>query len=266
MSRRASNPAPSNKSRTNGTFHHLEHLKCCTILGEGAFVCLFPPPRSPIRTSPRKMNNTMLRPQVVILKEGTDTSQGRPALLSNITACLAVVDMLRSTLGPRGMDKLIVDGQGKATVSNDGATLLRLLDVVHPAARALVDLARAQDAEVGDGTTSVVLLAGEILRQVRPLIEDGVGPQVLIRGIRAACRDAVSRVKSVAVRIHRPSSSDDTGASLEASVVEEERALLECAKTAMQSKLIAGNADLFARIAVDAVRRTMRRSRGINPS
>jgi T-complex protein 1 subunit eta len=85
---------------------------------------------------------------VIVLKEGTDTSQGRGQLLSNITACQAVVDAVRTTLGPRGMDKLIVDAQGKATISNDGATILRLLEIVHPAARALVDVARAQDAEV----------------------------------------------------------------------------------------------------------------------
>lgn len=105
-------------------------------------------------------------PQVILLKEGTDTSQGRGQLLSNISACMTVADVVRTTLGPRGMDKLMVDNKGKVTVawsdlfckvtiSNDGATILKLLDVVHPAGKALVDISRSQDAEVGDGTTSV---------------------------------------------------------------------------------------------------------------
>ena len=98
--------------------------------------------------------------------------------MANMSACEAVADAVRSTLGPRGMDKLVVDGAGKCTVSNDGATLMQLLDVVHPAARTLVQIARAQDAEVGDGTTSVVLLAAELLTQLRPLLDQGLHPQV----------------------------------------------------------------------------------------
>lgn len=84
------------------------------------------------------------------------------------------------------MDKLIVGANGQTTISNDGATILKLLDVVHPAAKTLVDIARAQDAEVGDGTTSVVLLAAELMREARPFIEDGVSPHVIIKGYRKA--------------------------------------------------------------------------------
>lgn len=127
-----------------------------------------------------------MQPTVVLLREGTDTSQGTPQLLSNISACLAVAQTIATTLGPRGMDKLIVDDRGLATISNDGATILKLLDVVHPAARTLVDIARAQDAEVGDGTTSVTLLAAEILKEVRSFIEEGVSPHVIIKGLREA--------------------------------------------------------------------------------
>ena len=82
--------------------------------------------------------------QIILLKEGTDTSQGTPQVISNISACQAIVDAVRTTLGPRGMDKLIIDDRGKATISNDGATILKLLDVVHPAAKTLVDIARSQ--------------------------------------------------------------------------------------------------------------------------
>eukprot|EP00270_Netrium_digitus_P006851 TRINITY_DN1979_c0_g1_i4.p1 TRINITY_DN1979_c0_g1~~TRINITY_DN1979_c0_g1_i4.p1 ORF type:complete len:137 (-),score=22.71 TRINITY_DN1979_c0_g1_i4:36-401(-) len=91
---------------------------------------------------------TMLQPQIILLKEGTDTSQGKPQLISNINACLAVVDAVRTTLGPRGMDKLIRDDRGSTTISNDGATIMKLLDIVHPAAKTLVDIAKSQDAEV----------------------------------------------------------------------------------------------------------------------
>lgn len=88
------------------------------------------------------------QPQIIILKEGTDSSQGKPQVIQNINACQTIADAVRTTLGPRGMDKLIVDSKGKATISNDGATILNLLEVVHPAAKTLVDIAKSQDAEV----------------------------------------------------------------------------------------------------------------------
>lgn len=113
---------------------------------------------------------------------------GTPQLLSNIAACLAIAGTISSTLGPRGMDKLIVGANGQATISNDGATILKLLEVVHPAAKTLVDIARAQDAEVGDGTTSVVLLAAELMRESKVFIEDGVSPHVIIKGYRKAAQ------------------------------------------------------------------------------
>jgi T-complex protein 1 subunit eta len=126
------------------------------------------------------------QPTVVLLKEGTDSSQGVPQLLSNIAACLAIAETLSSTLGPRGMDKLIVNERGDAQITNDGATILKLLDIVHPAAKTLVDIARAQDAEVGDGTTSVVLLAAQLLKEVRGSIEEGVSPHIIMKGFRNA--------------------------------------------------------------------------------
>lgn len=105
----------------------------------------------------------MQQPQILVLKEGTENAQGKQQVISNINACQIIVDAIRTTLGPRGMDKLMVDGRGSATISNDGATIMKLLDVVHPAAKTLVDIAKSQDAEVGDGTTSVVILAGVYL-------------------------------------------------------------------------------------------------------
>ena len=106
------------------------------------------------------MNFGSQTPTIVVLKEGTDASQGKGQIISNINACVAVQEALKPTLGPLGSDILIVTSNQKTTISNDGATILKLLDVVHPAAKTLVDISRAQDAEVGDGTTSVTYITG----------------------------------------------------------------------------------------------------------
>ncbi|BGP14905.1 hypothetical protein JCM10213_003738 [Rhodosporidiobolus nylandii] len=183
----------------------------------------------------------MMNPTVLVLKEGTDTSQGTPQLLSNINACLAISQTVSSTLGPRGMDKLIVGGNGQATISNDGATILKLLDVVHPAAKTLVDIARAQDAEVGDGTTSVVLLAAELMREARPFIEDGVSPHVIIKSYRKAAELAIARIKELAVTVEAKDEVDFRSL------------LLKCASTSMSSKLIHSSKPFFSEMVVDAV-------------
>ncbi|CAG9574119.1 unnamed protein product [Danaus chrysippus] len=182
-----------------------------------------------------------MQPQILVLKEGTDQSQGKPQLVSNINACQLVVDAVRTTLGPRGMDKLIVDHGGKAVISNDGATIMKLLDIVHPAAKTLVDIAKSQDAEVGDGTTSVVILAGELLKRLKPFVEEGVHPRIIVRAVRSAAKLAVDKVKELAVKIESKSP-------------EEQRELLrKCAVTAMSSKLIHQQKDHFSKMVVDAV-------------
>ncbi|EFP81592.2 T-complex protein 1 subunit eta [Puccinia graminis f. sp. tritici] len=182
-----------------------------------------------------------IQPQIILLREGTDTSQGTPQLLSNINACLAVAQTVASTLGPRGMDKLIVATNGEATISNDGATIMKLLQVVHPAAKTLVDIARAQDAEVGDGTTSVVLLCAELLKQCKPYIEEGVSPHVIIKGYRKACEMAVAKVKELAITVDK---SDQT---------KFRDLLIKCASTSMSSKLIHHHKPFFSNMVVDAV-------------
>ncbi|XP_064994723.1 T-complex protein 1 subunit eta-like isoform X1 [Musa acuminata AAA Group] len=183
----------------------------------------------------------MLQPQIILLKEGTDTSQGKAQVVSNINACTAVADAVRTTLGPRGMDKLIHDEKGSTTISNDGATIMKLLDIVHPAAKILVDIAKSQDSEVGDGTTTVVLLAGEFLKEAKPFIEDGVHPQNLIRSYRTASFLAINKIKEIAV-------------SIEGKSLEEKKSLLaKCAATTLSSKLIGGEKEFFASMVVDAV-------------
>ncbi|VDO43528.1 unnamed protein product [Onchocerca flexuosa] len=131
----------------------------------------------------------MMNAPIILLKEGTEAKFGKQQIISNISACNVIADSVRTTLGPRGMDKLVIDSKGKTTISNDGATILKLLDVVFPAAQVMVDIAKSQDAEVGDGTTSVVILSAELLKRSKPFIEDGVSPQLIIRSYSKACEE-----------------------------------------------------------------------------
>ncbi|KAK1939520.1 putative T-complex protein 1 eta subunit [Babesia divergens] len=182
----------------------------------------------------------LLNLPILLLKEGTDTSHGRPQIISNINACQVVVDCIKTTLGPRGMDKLIHSGND-VTITNDGATVLRLLDVAHPAAAVLVDVAKSQDDEVGDGTTSVAILAGELLSEAKHFINDGISAQVIIKYFRAACERAIKHIDSIAIDISNKSP-------------EEKRSLLvKCAETSLNSKLLSGNKNFFAQMVVDAV-------------
>ncbi|KAM3481388.1 hypothetical protein MY8738_004483 [Beauveria namnaoensis] len=177
-------------------------------------------------------------PTIIVLKEGTDSSQGKGQIVSNINACLAVQATIKSTLGPYGGDLLMVDENGKQTITNDGATVMKLLDIVHPAARILVDIARSQDAEVGDGTTSVVVFAGEILKEVKEHVEQGVSSQIIIKGLRRASKLAVNKIKEIAIP------TDDAN---------QRDTLHKLAATAMTSKLIKRNTEFFTKMVVDAV-------------
>ncbi|KAI0004748.1 chaperonin Cpn60/TCP-1 family [Xylariaceae sp. FL0662B] len=177
-------------------------------------------------------------PTIIVLKEGTDTSQGKGQIISNINACLAVQATIKSTLGPYGGDLLMVDENGKQTITNDGATVMKLLDIVHPAARILVDIARSQDAEVGDGTTSVVVLAGEMLKEVKEHVEQGISSQIIIKGLRRALSMATNKIKEIAVSINE---------------ADKRETLHKLAATAMTSKLIKRNTDFFTKMVVDAV-------------
>jgi len=182
----------------------------------------------------------MMQPQIVLLREGTDTSQGKPQLISNINACLAVVECVNTTLGPRGMDKLIHSGN-KVTITNDGATVISLLEIVHPAACTLVDIARSQDAEVGDGTTTVTILAGELLKECKQFVEDGVHPQVIARAFRTAGEFAIQKLEEVQT-------------TLDFNNLEVKRDTLErCAETTLSSKLIGGShGKFFSKMVVQA--------------
>jgi len=167
------------------------------------------------------------------MKEGTEESEGRGQITSNINACQSIVEVVKTTLGPRGMDELIHDGR-IVTISNDGATLISLLDIVHPAAKTLVDIAKSQDNEVGDGTTSVVLTAGELLKQAKVFIDEGMHSQIIIKGYRQAAQQCLDRIREVSVKI-----ADKTD--------EEKKDLpMKCAQTSLNSKIIAKYKEFFS--------------------
>ncbi|KAG5492806.1 hypothetical protein JKF63_01386 [Porcisia hertigi] len=181
----------------------------------------------------------MIQPQLVLLREGTDTSQGKPQLISNINACINIVDTVKSTLGPCGMDKLIHNGRD-VQISNDGATIMNLLEIVHPAAKSLVDIAHAQDNEVGDGTTSVVVLAGELLKESKQCVEDGIAPQVIVKAYRKSLSIAMRALDELCVPFRAENDSNEEN-------------LIRCAETALNSKLINTERRFFAEMAVKAV-------------
>ncbi|KRZ36566.1 T-complex protein 1 subunit alpha, partial [Trichinella pseudospiralis] len=156
----------------------------------------------------------------------------------NVTAVKAVANILRSSLGPIGLDKIIVDDVGDLTITNDGATILKLLEVKHPAAKVMIELAQLQDKEVGDGTTSVVILAAEILNYADQLVKQRIHPTSIISGLRVACREAVKYMRD-----HLSINVDDLGRDC----------LLCVAKTAMSSKFISVESDFFANMLVDAI-------------
>ena len=184
----------------------------------------------------------MLNQPILVLKKGTENTQGKEQIISNIQACQSVVEIIRTTLGPRGMDKMIVTDDGNSTtISNDGATIIKLLSIEHPAAKSLADVAKSQDNEVGDGTTSVMILSGELLKEAKQFIEDGMSPQVIINGYWTALNFAKEKLGECAVTI------DDK------SEEEKRNLLLRCAQTSLNSKLIAKDKEFFSKMIVEAV-------------
>ncbi len=174
---------------------------------------------------------------VLVLKEGSQRSQGREALHGNIAAAVAVAEVIRTTLGPKGLDKMLVDTLGEVTVTNDGATILKNMDVQHPAAKLMVQISKTQDDEVGDGTKTTVVLAGELLRRAEDLVDRKVHPTMIVSGYRKAEDEALKALDSIA----KPISLDDKAT------------LKKIAVTAMNSKSVSDAKDHLADISVDAV-------------
>ena len=144
---------------------------------------------------------------VVILKEGTKRDSGRRATQNNILAAKAIAEAVRSTLGPKGMDKMLVDSMGDVVITNDGVTILREVEVEHPAAKMVVEVAKTQDSECGDGTTTAVILAGELLKNAEELLEQGVHATAISNGYRRAATESVSILEKIAKPVHRSETS-----------------------------------------------------------
>src|SRR5512135_2338862 len=138
---------------------------------------------------------------VIVLKEGTGRTTGREAQKNNIMAAKIVAEAVKTTLGPCGMDKMLVSSMGDIAITNDGATIMKELDVQHPAAKMLVEVAKAQDNEVGDGTTTAVILAGELLSKAEALLDKDVHPTVIIDGFRKASEKAQEVLDKLAIPI-----------------------------------------------------------------
>ena len=175
---------------------------------------------------------------VIILREGTKRERGKDAQFNNITAAKAISDAVRSSLGPRGMDKMLVDSMGDVVITNDGVTILKEMDVQHPAAKMLVEVAKTQDAEVGDGTTTSVILAGELLKKATDLIDANVHPTIITNGYRLANDKAQEVLKNIAKKV----------------TIDDEENLKLIAQTAMISKSVSGSKEQFADMVVDAVK------------
>ena len=138
---------------------------------------------------------------VLLLKEGTSRTTGRDALRNNILAAVTLAEMLKSSLGPRGLDKMLIDSFGDVTITNDGATIVKEMEIQHPAAKLLVEAAKAQDAEVGDGTTSAVVLAGLLLDKADDLLEQNIHPTIIIEGYKKALNKSLEILDQLALKI-----------------------------------------------------------------
>jgi len=174
---------------------------------------------------------------VVLLKDGASQTKGREAQRNNISAAKIIADIVRTSLGPRGMDKMLVDSLGDMTITNDGATILKEIDVQHPAAKMLVEIAKSTDNEVGDGTTSVVVLAGALLEQAESLLQQEVHPTVIVDGYRKSANKAKEYIKDIADEV----TADD------------KPTLLKIARTSMQTKMIRKDSDKLGDMVVNAV-------------
>ncbi len=173
---------------------------------------------------------------VLILKEGASQTKGRDAQKNNIAAAKLISEVVRSSLGPRGMDKMLVDGLGDVTITNDGATILKEIDVQHPAAKMMVEISKATDNEVGDGTSSVVVLAGALIEKAEELITKDVHPTIIVDGYRK------SALKSIEIFNHLAQKIDPSNKS----------ELIKVARTSMQTKLVSKDSDELSEVVVNA--------------
>src|SRR3989338_8098619 len=189
------------------------------------------------------MVNQQIQP-IFILPEGTQKSSGRTAQRNNITAGKLVAETVRTTLGPKGMDKMLVDSLGDVIVTNDGVTILKEMNIEHPTAKMIVEVAKTQEDEVGDGTTTAVVIAGELLKKAEDLLDLEIHPTVIVRGYRLAVEKAQELLKQLAVPI---SENDD-------------QVFINIAETAMTGKGAEVAKEHLSRITVNAVKAVMKKT------
>ena len=175
---------------------------------------------------------------VIILKEGTKENKGKDAQKNNITAAKVISEIVKTCLGPRGMDKMLVDSLGDVTITNDGATILKEIDVQHPAGKMMVEVAKSVDNEVGDGTTSSVLLAGTLLEKAEDLLDKDVHPIVIVDGYTAASEQALKLLQKIAIKVD----------------VNDRDLLIKIARTSMYSKLVSDDSLTLSQIVVNATK------------
>lgn len=173
---------------------------------------------------------------VLILKEGASQTKGRDAQKNNIAAAKLIAEVVRSSLGPRGMDKMLVDGLGDVTITNDGATILKEIDVQHPAAKMMVEISKATDNEVGDGTSSVVVLAGALIEKAEELINKDVHPTIIVDGYRKSALKSIEIFNQIAQKIDGSNKAE----------------LIKIARTSMQTKLVSKESDELSQVVVNA--------------
>jgi len=183
------------------------------------------------------MQATRSNMPVILLRDGATETKGREAQKNNIAACKIIAEIVKSSLGPRGMDKMLVDSLGDVTITNDGATILKEIDVQHPAAKMLVEISKTTDNEVGDGTTSVVVLAGALLENAESLINQNVHPIIIVDGYRKAAKKAKQYLEEIA----------DVVTANDKSILQ------KIAKTSMQTKLVRKDSSQLAELVVKAV-------------
>src|SRR6202049_1677394 len=174
---------------------------------------------------------------VIILKEGTRENKGKDAQKNNISAAKLISESVKTSLGPRGMDKMLVDTLGDVTITNDGATILKEIDVQHPAAKMIIEISKTTDNEVGDGTTSAVVFAGALLAEAEDLLNKGVHATIIVDGYSKAAEKAIEFLNEISVKV-KPGDKET---------------LMQVAETSMQSKLVSGDSPELASIVVSAL-------------
>jgi thermosome len=183
---------------------------------------------------------------ILIMKEGTERTRGKDAMENNIAAAKVIAEAVRTTLGPRGMDKMLVDQFGDVVITNDGATILKEIDVQHPAAKMMVEVAKTQDLEVGDGTTTSVILAGELLKRAEKLLQQKIHPTVITEGFRKAAEKAIEILNNMSIK----------------SGIEDMKGLKNAAMTCMSSKIVSESKEMLAQICIEAIKAVAEQENG----